>query len=304
MDNEFILLDRLDVIRKVINKYGEDNFVISFSGGKDSTILHHLIDMAIPNNKISRVFIDTGIEYQLIRSFVNNFVENDDRFEIIKPQFPLGKIFKQYGYPFKSKEHSQLVHMFQQNGFSKSVYRYINPPEHRKRFGCPKILMYQFEEGNALKISKECCDKLKKQPFSSWQINNNKPYKLTGERVSEGGLRSSHGDCLVVDKQGKLKKFKPLNKVTDEWIEWFIKKYDIELCELYNEQFNFKRTGCLGCPYNLKISNDLNVLYDKLPNEYNKAIRLWKPVYDEYIRLGYRLKSYPHEKQDKKGSIR
>ena len=38
----------------------ENNAYISFSGGKDSTILHYLIDLALPNNKIPRVFINTG----------------------------------------------------------------------------------------------------------------------------------------------------------------------------------------------------------------------------------------------------
>lgn len=62
-ENEFILQDRLGVIRDTINKYGEDNFYISFSGGKDSTVVHHLVDMALPENKIPRVFANTGIEY-------------------------------------------------------------------------------------------------------------------------------------------------------------------------------------------------------------------------------------------------
>ena len=54
-----------------IKKYGEENFAISFSGGKDSTVLHYLVDMAIPGNKIPRVFINTGIEYSHIVNFVN-----------------------------------------------------------------------------------------------------------------------------------------------------------------------------------------------------------------------------------------
>ena len=61
MDNELILFDRLEVIKQTINKYGEENFYISFSGGKDSTILHYLVDMALPYNKIPRVFSNTGI---------------------------------------------------------------------------------------------------------------------------------------------------------------------------------------------------------------------------------------------------
>lgn len=290
MDNEFILIDRIDSIKKVIKKYGIENFVISFSGGKDSTVLSKLIDIAIPDNRIPRVFINTGIEYKAVVDFVHDQMKKDNRFIEIKPSMPLSMIFKKYGYPFKSKEHSQLVHLFQQNGHSKSTLRYYDPPENRKRFGCPKILRYQFEEGIPLKISDKCCTKLKKEPFSKWQEENNKPYKMTGERLLEGGLRASHKGCLVIDKNSNLKKFKPLNPVTDEWLEWFINEYQVELCELYYEPYNFKRTGCLGCPFNIKIQDTLDTLEKTLPLEKKKAEAIWKEVYQEYRRLNYRLK--------------
>ena len=69
-ENEFILQDRIGVIRDTIAKYGEDNFYLSFSGGKDSTVVHHLLDMAVPGNRIPRVFSNTGIEYNAIVEFV------------------------------------------------------------------------------------------------------------------------------------------------------------------------------------------------------------------------------------------
>lgn len=81
-ENDFILFDRIEVIKNTIEKYGEENFYISFSGGKDSTVLHHLIDEAIPGNKIPRVFINTGIEYEFIRKYVIDLKQNDDRFVI------------------------------------------------------------------------------------------------------------------------------------------------------------------------------------------------------------------------------
>lgn len=71
MDNELLLYDRIQVIQATNQKFDlENNAYLSFSGGKDSTILHYLLDMALPNNRIPRVFIDTGIEYQMIRDFV------------------------------------------------------------------------------------------------------------------------------------------------------------------------------------------------------------------------------------------
>jgi 3'-phosphoadenosine 5'-phosphosulfate sulfotransferase (PAPS reductase)/FAD synthetase len=85
-DYEWQLLDRLDKIKSINEQYDlESNAYISFSGGKDSTVLHHLIDMALPGNKIPRVFINTGIEYNDIVSFVKEMSLNDSRFVILKP---------------------------------------------------------------------------------------------------------------------------------------------------------------------------------------------------------------------------
>ena len=67
MTNDFILEDRLQKIRQIIGEYGEDNFAISFSGGKDSTVLSALVDMAILGNMIPRVFADTGYGNNIIK---------------------------------------------------------------------------------------------------------------------------------------------------------------------------------------------------------------------------------------------
>lgn len=115
MDNELLLADRIGVIRDTINKYGADNFYLSFSGGKDSTILHYLIDMALPNNNIPRVYINTGIEYNDIVAFVKDLASNDKRFVIIKPTKPIKQTLETYGYPFKSKQHSHNHKVFTNN---------------------------------------------------------------------------------------------------------------------------------------------------------------------------------------------
>lgn len=99
-ENDFILFDRIEVIKKTIEKYGEENFYISFSGGKDSTVLHHLIDEAIPGNQIPRVFMNTGIEYNDIRRFVEELTENDFRFVIVNSKVNIPQMLKEKGYPF------------------------------------------------------------------------------------------------------------------------------------------------------------------------------------------------------------
>lgn len=71
IDNEFLLYDRIVKIKSMNEQWDlEHTSYISYSGGKDSTVLSHLIDEALPGNKIPRVYINTGIEYKMVVKFV------------------------------------------------------------------------------------------------------------------------------------------------------------------------------------------------------------------------------------------
>ena len=285
MDNELLLFDRLQVIKDTITKYGEENFYLSFSGGKDSTLLSWLIDKALPGNKIPRVFINTGIEYLMIVDFVKELASKDDRFVIIQPSKPIRKILEEYGYPFKSKEHSTKLHEWQQgNRETKSMKKYISGAP----FQCPDILLYQFSDNFDLKVSQFCCHKLKKEPAKKWAKENKKSITITGMRREEGGQRTTLG-CILTDKNGKVVKFHPLAVVSDEWEDWLIEKEKITLCPLYLHPYNFKRTGCAGCPFNLHLQEQLETMSMFLPAERRRCEIIWKKVYDEYRRIGFRL---------------
>ena len=287
-DNEFLLFDRLEAIKTTINKYGEDKFYLSFSGGKDSVIVHHLLDIAIPNNKIPRVFSNTGIEYNAITEFVKELCKQDDRFEIITPKQNIKEMLERVGYPFKSKEHSLKVGQYQKGSRCKSVMRYKNGWFKGSKFQCPYMLLYQYDDEFKLKLSDRCCYELKKKPFKEYEKVNNKSIAITGMMKDEGGQRNTL-NCIVT-KNDKAVKFHPLAKVTKDWEKWFIRTYNIKLCELYYEPYNFKRTGCKGCPFSLSLSQQLETMEKYLPNERKQCEIIWKPVYDEYRRIGYRLK--------------
>ena len=77
--------------------------------------------------------------------------------------------------------------------------------------------------------------------------------------------------------------------ITSDWENEYIEKRDIKLCELYYPPYNFVRTGCIGCPYAYDLKAQLQALADYLPTERKRAELIWKPVYDEYRRIGYRL---------------
>lgn len=288
-DNELLLQDRIDKIQKVINEYGEDNFYISFSGGKDSTVLSALIDMALPNNKIPRVYANTGIELNMIRDFVFDMQKTDKRVVVIKPSTPIKQMLEKEGYPFKSKIHSHCVYLYQTDPTKKMWQGYTGKrPEHWHTKTCPKILSYQFTESNKLKISDMCCVKLKEEPLINWAKDNKKDITIIGIMKEEGGRRTQ-STCLKFSGK-KLKRFQPLVPVTKDWEDWLIDKYNINICDIYKEPYNFERTGCKGCPFAIQIQQELDMLEKYFPNERKQCEIIWKPVYDEYRRLGYRLK--------------
>lgn len=288
-ENEFLLEDRLQKIRQIINKYGEENFYISFSGGKDSTVLSALVDMALPENKIPRVYANTGIELNMIRDFVYEMQKTDNRIIIVKPAIPIKPMLEREGYPFKSKVHAHCVNLYQIGSDNKMVLGYLGKrSETWHSRTCPKILRYQFTEQNDLRISDKCCIRLKEEPLINYGKANNKKITILGTMRVEGGRRSNL-QCLLFEGN-KLKKFQPLAPVTKEWENWFIVEYDIEICDIYKPPYTFDRTGCKGCPFALHLQHELDVLEEFFPNERKQCEAIWKPVYDEYRRIGYRLK--------------
>ena len=291
---EFILTDRIAKIQAINEQYDlEHNSYIAFSGGKDSVVLSRLIDMALPNNTIPRVYANTGIEYNDMVKFVKKERERDGRIVILNQTRNIKQTLDQYGYPFKSKEHSLRVAEFNKNKMTNYIVKYITGIDNGKptMFKCPKILLYQFNEVGKYNFSNKCCYKLKKDLMHHWQSENKLKITITGMRSDEGGNRK-HITCLTNNNT----MFHPLIVCSDEFEETFIEKNKVELCKLYYAPFNFKRTGCKCCPYSLTLQEQLNTMFKLLPSEYKQCIHLWKPVYDEYIRIGYRLKYYPHEK--------
>ncbi len=292
LDNEFLLNDRLQKIQQIITRYGENNFYISYSGGKDSTVLHELVDMAIPGNSIPRVYANTGIELNMIRDFVINKSLNDDRFIIIKPITPIRKMLDVDGYPFKSKKHSECVSTYQRSGKTPGILQYLGERTDKKPWGpansCPAILKYQFSDDFNLKISDKCCLRLKEEPLKKYELESGRHISIIGLMRDEGGRRSG-ANCLAF-RNGHIKAFQPLAPMTKEWENWFIDNYNIELCDIYKPPYNFKRTGCKGCPFNPQLQQALDILETYFPDERKQCELIWEPVYKEYRRIGYRLK--------------
>lgn len=96
-----------DRIREWVNQYGEDGVYVSFSGGKDSTVLLTIAREMFPS--IKGVYVDTGLEYSEVRNFVRTW----DNVEWLKPKLTFKQVIEKYGYPFISKEVSERVYYAQ-----------------------------------------------------------------------------------------------------------------------------------------------------------------------------------------------
>ena len=72
-------------------------------------------------------------------------------------------------------------------------------------------------------------------------------------------------------REGKLKAFQPLAPMTKEWEEWFINEYKVEICDIYKPPYNFERTGCKGCPFNIELQEELDTLEKYFPADYKQC---------------------------------
>ena len=91
-------------IREWVNEFGVDGVYVSFSGGKDSTVLLHIVRGMYPD--IEAVFVNTGLEYPEIQKFVKTF----DNVMILRPKMRFDEVISKYGYPLISKDVSSKIY--------------------------------------------------------------------------------------------------------------------------------------------------------------------------------------------------
>lgn len=90
-------------IKGWIDEFGEDGVYVSFSGGKDSTVLLDIVREDYPN--VKAMFVDVPTQFPELRKFVEKF----DNVDIIRPKMNFFEVCKKYGFPLISKEVSECV---------------------------------------------------------------------------------------------------------------------------------------------------------------------------------------------------
>ena len=279
--------------------------VISFSGGKDSTVIAELYLMAKEKGLVGHmnlIFADTQIEYDAIYEFVEWYSKNKQEVVYIKPRLPFPMIIKKYGKPAMSKIKSDFLNTYQNTlkkgedplkvkrtselliGFRTDKEYNIKVDENGKPEKTRQRLankhMHFVHPENEIKISSMCCELLKKEPFEDYYKTHGIKGYVTGMRKSEGGVREEmYKTCTAHKTIGRGKnKVKLIHKMplfdwTDKDVDDFIEKYNVKISKAYTE-YGLNRTGCVGCPFARDICNNLKVLYNHEPNKY-KAVQHW-----------------------------
>lgn len=84
-------------------EYFGGNVYISFSGGKDSSVLKDIVHSIYPNVPV--VFSNTGLEYPEIQAFARKRAN-----KVVTPKMNFRSVITTYGYPLISKEVSEAIY--------------------------------------------------------------------------------------------------------------------------------------------------------------------------------------------------
>lgn len=288
-------------IREWIREFGEDGVYVSFSGGKDSTVLLHIVREDYPG--IKAVFCDTGLEFPEIKEFVKTF----DNVDIIRPELVFNEVIRKYGYPMISKEVSRKISDVQRG--VKWVKKYVDGTAktsdgEKSRYCVDKyapIIDMDF------KISDNCCYIMKKGPFKVYEKKTQRK-AMVATMTCESQLRFvnwlKHG-CNAFES--KNPKSAPLSFWTENDILQYIKQNNIEIAKPYgdvvydtnDEQYSFfdrsedklkttgmSRTGCIFCGFGCHLEKQSRwlLLKETHPKLYNYCIGggelangIWQP---------------------------
>lgn len=261
---------------------------VSVSGGSDSNVIVHIIATNFRQYlpKIKFVFCNTGLEYQATLRHLD-FMEQTYGIHIDRIRgMSVVTAVKRYGVPVLSKEFSNktAAALRGQPYAENLVFGDNRNPYWTDR---AKSLARRIKE-DKLQISSMCCPKSKKDPIHKYDAKNNIDLTMTGERKCEGGVRSiAHKNCFEKGNGKKVDKYMPLFFWDDETKQWYKDKEHIRYSDCY-EVWGFHRTGCVGCPFNSKVGDELKIIKKYEPCLYKACINVFGDAYrlqDEF---------YPH----------
>jgi 3'-phosphoadenosine 5'-phosphosulfate sulfotransferase (PAPS reductase)/FAD synthetase len=246
---------------------------VSFSGGKDSTVLLHIARKLYP--RMPAVFVDTGLEYPEIKEFVNTI----DNVMWIRPKISFYEVIKKYGYPIISKKVARYVHDLQNaNDKNKATCNLRRTGFNRKGIFCksqklPKKYLYLVDA--PFKISDKCCDIMKKRPIYFYK-KLTKRHPITGMMAEESETRLKQyldQGCNYYTSNKNNSMSMPMSFWTEKDVWDYIRKNKISYSNIYDK--GFKRTGCMFCMFGVHLEKEKNrfqIMKQTHPKQYKYCI--------------------------------
>ena len=246
----------------------DGNVCVSFSGGKDSTVLLHIARQIYPS--IPAVFSNTGLEYPEIQKFVKSF----DNVDIVTPSMNFGQVISTYGYPIIGKEVAEAIYYARRISRSeRERERADEPPQtdgtprspnlistsaaaNRRtilqgRWGEAGVVKSQFNKEKWLPLARDapflishyCCFKMKKSPMHKYQTAHKyKPILAT--LAEESRVRKQawirHG-CNAFESKNPMSQ--PMSFWTEQDVLAYIVKYNVQIASVYGDIVSFGTDG-------------------------------------------------------------
>jgi len=275
-------------ITRIIEWYQRHNgqVYVSFSGGKDSTVLLDIARRVYPD--IEAVFVDTGLEYPEIREFVKTF----DNVTTLRPKMSFKEVIEKYGYPVISKEVAKCLY------YSRLGSEWAN----KKLNGtysqfAERFVKYEPLKQSPFKISHKCCDVMKKEPLHRYEHKTNKK-AIIGTMTDESNLRMQgwlKTGCNSFEE--KIPISKPMSFWTEQDVLRYLKLTELPYATVYGDivpkskvvgqlaidevptalmTTGVNRTGCMFCMFGVHL--------EKEPNRFQRMKITHPKQYDYCIR--------------------
>lgn len=266
-------------------EYWDGQVYVSFSGGKDSTVLKHIVDSMY--NDIPAVFVNTGLEYPEIQKFAMS----QKNVVTVRPEMRFDEVIKKYGYPIVSKEVAQTVWEAKKNvKTGKYIYRIkkLNGEllDKNGKLSTYNIPKWKFLLDAPFDISHKCCDVMKKRPAKTYERKTGRK-AIIGTLASESTLRKTQWvkyGCNAFES--KRPTSQPLSFWTEQDILHYIKQFDVPYCSVYGDivpddegtvlrTTGCDRTGCIFCMFGCHLEKEPNRfqrLKETHPRQYEYCI--------------------------------
>lgn len=266
-------------IREFVDHFGVDGVYISFSGGKDSTVLIHLCRQLYPN--LVGLYSDTGLEFPEIRDFVQTF----NNITIVTPKMHHREMLKKCGYPVVSKEQAEWIYRIRSgtsSGAIQKAFYGMNLDGTPTRFKLSEQWKYLLNA--PFNIGSGCCKEMKLKPIAEY-VKKTGRVPIIGTTASESALRAQKFlQYGFYNLEGKKAQCTPMSIWTDGDVWEYIHRFNLPYCKIYD--MGYDRTGCVFCMFGAHL--------DKEPNRFQKLQRthpdLWRYCMKPYNEGGLGLR--------------